>query len=120
MNAWMSSNFGKFATELWPLIDVRIEFLLNILKTNRPIKTKFYIHTIIDKTYVGNVNYCFSKFATELRPLIDVRIWFLLNILRTNKQIETKFCIHIIIDMIYVGIVNLCFSQMYNRVTALN
>ena len=41
MKAWMSSNFGKFATELLPLIDVRIEFLFNILKTNRPIKTKF-------------------------------------------------------------------------------
>ena len=38
MKAWMSSNFGKFATELRPLIDVRIEFLLNILKTNRAIK----------------------------------------------------------------------------------
>ena len=37
MKAWMSSNFGKFATELLPLIDVRIEFLFNILKTNRPI-----------------------------------------------------------------------------------
>ena len=32
MKAWMSSNFGKFATELRPLIDVRIEFLLIILK----------------------------------------------------------------------------------------
>ena len=32
MKAWMSLNFGKFATELLPLIDVRIEFLLNILK----------------------------------------------------------------------------------------
>ena len=41
MKAWMSSNFSKFATELRPLIDVRIEFLLNILKTYRPIKTKF-------------------------------------------------------------------------------
>ena len=41
MKAWMSSNFGKFATELLSLIDVRIEFLFNILKTNRPIKTKF-------------------------------------------------------------------------------
>ena len=49
MKAWMSSNFGKFATEL---IDVRIKFLLNILKTNRPIKTKFLIHIIIDKIYV--------------------------------------------------------------------
>ena len=26
MKAWMSSNFGQFATESWPLIDVRIEF----------------------------------------------------------------------------------------------
>ena len=40
MKAWMSLNFGKFATELRPLIDVRIWFLLNILKTNSPIKTK--------------------------------------------------------------------------------
>ena len=52
MKAWMSSNFGKFATELRPLIDVRIKFLLNILKTNRPIKSKFCIHIIIDKIYV--------------------------------------------------------------------
>ena len=84
MKAWMNSNFGKFATELLPLIDVRIEFLLNILKTNRPIKTKFCIHIIIDKIYFGNVNRCFRKLARELRPLIDVKIWFLLNILRTN------------------------------------
>ena len=41
MKALMSSNFGKFATELLPLIDVRIEFLLNILKTNRRIRPNF-------------------------------------------------------------------------------
>ena len=73
MKAWMSSNFGKFAVELRPLINVRIEFLLNISKTNRPIKTKFCIHLILDKIYVGNVNHCFfffCKFATELRPLL--------------------------------------------------
>ena len=81
MKAWMSSNFGKFATELLPLIDVRIEILLNILKTNRPIKTKFCIHIIIDKIYFG---IDFRKLARELRPLIDVKIWFLLNILRRN------------------------------------
>ena len=46
MKAWMSSNFGKFETELLPLINVRIEFLLNILKTNRPIKTKFCIQGV--------------------------------------------------------------------------
>ena len=48
VKAWMSSNFGKFATELWPLIDVRFLFLFNILKTNRPMKTKFCVHIIID------------------------------------------------------------------------
>ena len=73
MKAWMSSNFGKFAIELRPLINVRIEFLLNILKTNRPIKIKFCIYKIIDKIYVGNVNHCFSQIGNRL---IDVRIWF--------------------------------------------
>ena len=84
MKAWISSNFGKFETELLPLINVRNEFLLNILKTNRPIKTKFCIHIIVDKIYFGIVGCCFRKLARELRPLIDVKIWFLLNILRTN------------------------------------
>ena len=31
--------------------------------------TKFCIHIIIDKIYVGVVNHHFCKFATELRPL---------------------------------------------------
>ena len=69
MKAWMSSIFGKFATELRPLIDVRIEFLLNILKTNTPIKTKFCIHIIIDKIYVGNVNHCFSQICNRVTAL---------------------------------------------------
>ena len=66
MKAWMSSNFGKFATEL---IDVRIEFLFNILKTNRPIKTKFCKHIIIDKIYIGIVNRCFSKIGNIVTAL---------------------------------------------------
>ena len=61
MKAWMSSNFGKFATELLPVINVRVEFLLNILKTNRLIKTKFCIHITIDKIYFGIKNCCFSR-----------------------------------------------------------
>ena len=69
MKAWMSSNFGKFATELLPLIDVRIEFLLNILKTNRPIKTKFCIRIIIDKIYIGNLNHCFLQFCNRVTAL---------------------------------------------------
>ena len=54
----MSSNFGKFATELRPLIDVRIKFLLNILKTNRPIKTKFYTLLLTRSTLLF-VTHCF-------------------------------------------------------------
>ena len=70
MKAWMSSNLGKFATELLPLIDVRIEFLLNILKTYRPIKTKFCIHIIIDKIYFGIVNhFFFSQIGNRVTAL---------------------------------------------------
>ena len=72
MTAWMSSNFGKFATELRPLIDVRIKFLLNILKTNRPIKTKFCIHIIIiDKIYVV---ICKSLFFANLQQSYGPRL----------------------------------------------
>ena len=74
MKSWMSSNFGKFETEFLPLINVRIEFLLNNLKTNRPIKAKFCIHIIIDKIYFGIVNCCFSQIGKRVRPLIDVKI----------------------------------------------
>ena len=67
MKAWMSSNFGKFETELRHLIDVRIEFLLDISKTNRPTKTKFCIH--IDKIYIGIVNHCFSQICNRVTVL---------------------------------------------------
>ena len=69
MKAWMSSNLGKFVTELRPLIDVRIEFLLNILKTNKQIETKLCIHIIIDKIYVGIVNLCFSQICNRASAL---------------------------------------------------
>ena len=68
MKAWMSSNFSKFATER-PLIDVRIEFLFNILKTYRPIKTKFCKHIIIDKIYFGIVNRYFSQIGKRVTAL---------------------------------------------------
>ena len=63
--------------------------------------TKFCIHIIIDKIYVGKVKRHFRKFAMELWPLIDVRNWFLLHILTMNVHNLTKFCIYITIDMIY-------------------
>ena len=69
MKAWMSSNLGEFETELRPLIDVRIEFLLNISKTNIPMKTKFCLHIIIDKIYVGIVNHCFLQICNSVTAL---------------------------------------------------
>ena len=69
MKAWISLNFGKFANELRPLIDVRIEFLLNILKTNRPIKTKICIHIIIDKIYVVICKKNFSQICNRVTAL---------------------------------------------------
>ena len=69
MKAWMSSNFGKFESELLPLIDVRIEFLFNIFKTNRPIKTKFCKHIIIHKIYFGILNHCFSQIGNRVKAL---------------------------------------------------
>ena len=69
MKAGMSSNLGKFATDLLPLIDVRIEFLLNMLIMNRPIKTKFCMHIIIDKIYFGIVNLFFSQIGNRVTAL---------------------------------------------------
>ena len=41
--------FRKILTELWPLIDVRNSFPLNILRTNWQNLTKFCMHINIDK-----------------------------------------------------------------------
>ena len=38
MKAWMSSNFGKFATELRPLIDVRINS-----RRDSPVRGQIYL-----------------------------------------------------------------------------
>ena len=65
MLALLTVIFRKFVTELRPLIDVRILFLLNILRTNGQNLTKFCIHIKIDKIYVGIVNrHFFGKFLT--------------------------------------------------------
>ena len=58
-------EFWQIATELLPLIDIRIEFLLSILKMNRLIETKFCIHIIIDKIYFGILIHCFSQIGNR-------------------------------------------------------
>ena len=63
------SLFCKFATELRPLIDVRIFFLLKILRMDRQNLTKFCIHVIIDKIYVGKVKRHFSQICNGVMTL---------------------------------------------------
>ena len=46
-------HFRKFATKLRPLIDIRIWFLLNILRMNGHNLTTFCTHIFIDKIYFG-------------------------------------------------------------------
>ena len=52
------SFFCKILTELRPLIDVRISFPLNILRTNR---TKFCVHIKIDTILLGIIARYFSQ-----------------------------------------------------------
>ena len=59
-------------------------FFAQYLEMKRRNETKFCIHIIIDKIYIGIVKRHFSQICSRVGSLIDVRIWFLLNILRTN------------------------------------
>ena len=101
MKAWMSSNSGKFATELRPLIDVRIWFLLNILKTNRPIKTKFCIHIIIDKIFVGIVNHCFFYVLCFTWPRYQVSVYRTIGPLVLLTLILIKFSLSVTLCCLY-------------------
>ena len=65
----LSIIFYKFATVLRSLIDVRIWFLLNILKMNGQNLTKFCTHIIIDKIYVGIVKGHFSLICNRVTAL---------------------------------------------------
>ena len=40
------------------------------LEKNGPIKTKFCIHIIIDKIYIGIVNHCFSQICNRVTALV--------------------------------------------------
>ena len=77
--------FPKILMGLWPLIEVRILFLLNILRMNWQNQTKFCMHIKIIRVKLWTVTCPFSQNLKELRPLI------LLNILKMNWQNLTKY-----------------------------
>ena len=53
---WLLGIFRKFATELWPLIDVRVSLLLKIFTKNGQNFIKFRICVGIDKIWVRIVS----------------------------------------------------------------
>ena len=63
------SFFANLLTELRPLIDFRNIFLLNILRMDEQNSTKFCIHIIIDKIYVGKVKSHFSQICNGVMAL---------------------------------------------------
>ena len=66
MKAWISSNFGKFATELRPLTDVRIKFLLNILKRIDRLRPNFVYTLSSTRSTLLFVNHCFLQICNRV------------------------------------------------------
>ena len=49
----VNCHLRKFVTDLRPLIDIRIQFLFNILKTNRLIETNFVYTLALTRSKLG-------------------------------------------------------------------
>ena len=99
---WLNNIFRSFSTELWPLFDVEISFMPNILWTNWWILIKFCKCTDIDKMYkllfvIFQLSYgpwlmsefCFHLISWEQ---IDVFWWnFVYAILWLTHEISLNF-----------------------------
>ena len=69
MKAWMNSNFAKFATELRPLIDVRIEFFVQYLKRLDRLRPNFVNTLSSTRSTLVFVNHCFSQICNRVTAL---------------------------------------------------
>ena len=76
---WLNDSFRSFSIELWPLIDVEISFMLNILCTNSWILIK--ICKCIDINNVGKNNY---------------KLFFVNFQLSYGPWLMSEFCFHLI------------------------
>ena len=111
------SYFRSLTTELWPLINVRIRFALNIWWMNLWISIRFCICIDIVKFWDHKT---FSLFFDELWPLIDVTILFLFSILGIDRYNLVNFCACIDIDNIWIYMVTYYFSLVFNRVMVID
>ena len=95
-------NFCQFVIELLPLIDVRIWFLLNILRTKWcRFWPKFAYALIQARSRLALLHFCI--FTIELWPLIDARIAFLLNILRMKWLFSPNFAYASMLGLLHVN-----------------
>ena len=76
--------FGQFLTELWPLIDVRILLMLNILWINLWISIKFCLCIVIDKMLIWMIEQYILFIFNRDTALDWCWNFVMLNILWTN------------------------------------
>ena len=86
--------FQKLTTELWPLIDVRISFPLNILRTNQWNLRKFLHIQDTDKISVGIVTRQF--FTNPYDIFIDIKHDQYTSIIPYNDLLHVIIKIHIL------------------------
>ena len=65
--------FGQFLTELWPLIDVKILFMLYILWINLWISVKFCLCIDIDKMWIRMIEQYFSFIFNSYGPWLTLK-----------------------------------------------
>ena len=98
-----------FVIELWPLIDVRISFPLNL--ENKMIEFHQILCIDIDKNYVGIVTCHFCTFIPRLWPLIDVKNFCFRSIsLEQIDKISQNFLYEFILTRSKLELLHLIFG----------
>ena len=111
----MHNIFGQFLTMLWPLINVRIFFMINILWINLWISIKFCICIVTDKMQIWMIEQYFLFIFNRVMALDWC--W---NFLWTNWWILIKFCKCIDTDKMEIRTITNYFSLFLNGVKALD
>ena len=111
--------FRQFLTELWPLIDVRILFMLIILWINLWISIKFCICIDIDMMQIWMIEQCFSFIFN--RVMAHDRCWNLVYAqYLVDKLMDFDNCKCTDIDKMEVRTITNYFSLFFNGVMALD
>ena len=96
-------KFRRISTELWPLIDVRHWFSLDLSFLYR-FSSNLVKELILGRSVLGSQMGKFQQISTELWPLIDIRNKFLLSIFGISLPIFFKLCMRVDIGKECLGI----------------